>query len=110
MTGMNELADEKLSIHDIYLINGDGEVPELFTVFKDYRMATGDNYIKTDAEMRLKEPSYAFNPEDLFTKYGTHDPELLWLKKLSNSHCSAFIKLIRGEEGIFYSKNNLIFY
>jgi len=35
---------------------------------------------------------------NLFQKYNTTDPNLIWLKKLSHSHCSALVKLIRDED------------
>jgi len=34
---------------------------------------------------------------NLFQKYNTTDPNLIWLKKLSHSHCSALVKLIRDD-------------
>lgn len=37
LLGYNSVNPNKLKIHDLYLINSDGEVPELLQVFKNRR-------------------------------------------------------------------------
>lgn len=38
LLGFNTVAKQTLKIHDLYLINADGQVPELLTVFKNSKV------------------------------------------------------------------------
>jgi len=35
----------------------------------------------------------------LYKKYKTTDNNLIWLNKLSNSHCSALVKVVKDDNG-----------
>jgi len=122
LLGYNSVASRKLAIHDIYFINADGEVSELISIFKKKQLVPDSAKSFAANEMRLKEDQSDIDnlkqklPENivignetvaiteenafminLFKKYNTTDPNVIWLKKLSHSHCSALVKLLFDE-------------
>ncbi len=83
--------NELLDLSQIYFINADGEVPELLTVFKN-KHSSNNNY-------------YSFKEEEKYGKkflkkyFGSKDPQMVWDKLMSTSHCSAIIKILKDDNG-----------
>lgn len=78
--------EKKILMHDIYFINADGQIPELLSIFR----------LENEFEnFRYKQNYKKSGLEYLFREFATKDPEVLWEKILSRSHCSAFIKVLR---------------
>jgi len=74
----------KLTLADFLILQADGEVPELLRYFRSFGVKTkiGDkNYFKD-----------AFGID-------TKDPKEFWTKLMWTSKCSAFIKLVKDEQG-----------
>jgi len=77
-------AQYQLDLADFLIIQADGEVPELLRFFRSFDVKTkiGDkNYFKD-----------AFGID-------TEDPKEFWSQLMSNSRCSAFIKLTKDKNG-----------
>ena len=45
----------------------------------------------------MKNLDFEFNPNDLYKEYKTKNLDEIWLKKLSSSHCSAFVKILKKD-------------
>lgn len=76
----------KLDLADFLILQADGEVPELLTYFRSFRVKTkiGDkNYFKD-----------AFGID-------TEDPKEFWTRLMWTSKCSAFIKLTKDNKGMW---------
>jgi hypothetical protein len=78
---------ELLNLAQIYFINADGEVPELLTVFKE-RAAKMNQY-------SFKEDDTKLSKKYLKNHFGTDDHQMAWNKLMSESHCTAIIKLLK---------------
>ncbi len=77
---------EKLNIEDLYILQADGEVPELMRYFY---------YKNQHKSFKLGEKNYfrkAFGIQD----ENTND---IWTRFMMKSKCSAMIKLIKNDEG-----------
>ena len=93
---------EALSFEQFYFINADGEVPELMTLFKTKRENQGglnNSNIDTKFSFKQREKIEKFSPEYLKMYFGESDPELLWQKLMSKSHCTAFIRPVIDYNG-----------
>ena len=99
MLGFNQRNETKITIGDVYLMNGDGEISELVNVFSngDY-FEEGKNGLryKIKKNHHLKEKKENFIGV-LFKKYGTRDWNRIWRMLETTSHCSALIKLLKDE-------------
>lgn len=100
---MKGKADIDLKFEHFYFINADGEVPELLTLFKLKKETFTDNLRESsidtkfsfkESNLRKENQNYKFSREYLKKYFGESDPELLWQKLMSKSHCSALIKPI----------------
>jgi hypothetical protein len=80
-----------LTLAHIYFINADGEVPELLTVFRERQGI--NNY-------SFKEGEGKFTKKYLKQHFGTDNPQTAWDKLMSDSHCTAVIKLIKDGNSI----------
>lgn len=97
LIGHNLVSNKKKSIFDMYFINADGEIPELLSLFSE------KNLKKNDYESyRYKE--HFFSSEELFSEYDNNDPEFIWLKIMSESHCSAFFKILKNDQSLYSIK------
>jgi hypothetical protein len=101
LAGYNTIMKEQqFTLPQIYFINADGEVPELLSVFK-YKFNTRETFSFKESKF-LSKNKFAMNEEKFSKNYlkmyfGTDDPEMVWNKLMSKSHCSALIKLIPDE-------------
>lgn len=96
LAGHNLMSEEKMSIEDVYFLNSNGEIPELLFLFSQ----AGLKYLPNNQDdfYRLKEkPIDRFKVKQLFNEYRSKDPKFIWQKIMSNSHCNAFIKVLRDE-------------
>ena len=82
---------DAITMKDIYFINADGQIPELLSIFKRPQR-------EFDMFRLMEDDPNGNNYETLFQEYGTNDPDYLWEKLMSRSHCSAFIKILRRED------------
>ena len=80
--------EKKLLMHDIYFVNADGQISELLSIFRNFN---------TFESFRYKEKKKVSPFNSIFREYRTKDPDYLWEKLMSRSHCSAFIKILRDE-------------
>jgi hypothetical protein len=101
LAGYNSIMKaNQMNVAQIYFINADGEVPELLSVFK-YKK---ENASYTN-QYSFKEKSHSnknyskFSPEYLEHYFGTKNPDRVWDKLMSQSHCSAVIKIINDDQG-----------
>jgi hypothetical protein len=100
LQGYNSIMkNNQLNFSQIYFINADGEVPELLNVFKyKKRNFKGTNYSFREKKLNKKKvETEKFSKAYLKEVYGSEDPEIVWEKIMSKSHCSAIIKLITDE-------------
>lgn len=74
----------KFTLADFLILQADGEVPELLRYFRSFGVKTkiGDKDYFRDA--------FGIN---------TRDPKEFWTKLMWTSRCSAFIKLVKDEQG-----------
>ncbi len=98
LQGFNSIMKSNIfNLSQIYFINADGEVPELINVFK-YK-----SFDNNSSNYSFKEKSSKIKKNEIFSKaylkeyYGSEDPEIVWHKIMSNSHCSAIIKLLKDD-------------
>jgi hypothetical protein len=100
LQGYNSIMkNNQFNFSQIYFINADGEVPELLNVFK-YKKKNykGVNYSFREKKLNKKKlETEKFSKAYLKEVYGSEDPEIVWQKIMSKSHCSAIIKLIKDE-------------
>ncbi len=86
MKRINKYNEEKykLSLADFLILQADGEVPELLRYFRSFSVVSkiGDRNYFRDA--------FGIN---------TRDPREFWTKLMWTSKCSAFIKLVKDEQG-----------
>ena len=87
LLGHNSIQEDylHLRVEDLYTINADGEIPELMTIFAEPQEESYRLKSSTQAKMRFV--------DKLYKKYKTTDNNLIWLNKLSRSHCSALVKV-----------------
>jgi len=95
LLGHNSIQEDylHLRVEDLYTINADGEIPELMTIFAEPQEESYRLKSSTQAKMRFV--------DKLYKKYKTTDNNLIWLNKLSRSHCSALVKLTKDDAGNF---------
>lgn len=77
---------DAIKITNLLLLQADGELPELKRAF---------SYLRANKEFRLQDKSYfkdAFNID-------TQDPAVFWNQLMKQGKCSAFIKLLKDEQG-----------
>lgn len=96
LLGFNTKNETKMTMGDLYLLNADGEIAELLSLMKS------PNYFDENANYRYKINNHHQNHkikksfiQKLFHKYKTKDLEKLWKLIEIDSHCSAFVKLIK---------------
>jgi len=89
--------NQKMTMKDMYFVNADGQIPELLTIFKKVDSSFFESF-RLIEDGKTKEQEDGNNFGVLFQEYGTTDPDYLWDKLMSRSHCSAFIKILRGED------------
>ena len=77
-----------IKLSEIYFINADGEVPELISVFQTKNLQS-----QTDFRFRQQKIK-KFSKEYLLKYFNSNDPEFIWQKLMSNSHCTAVIKVL----------------
>jgi hypothetical protein len=106
LAGYNTIMkDQQFTLPQIYFINADGEVPELLSVFKyKYNSQKSESYsFKESKFLKKRKFNENFHQTEKFSKnylklyFGTEDPDMVWNKLMSKSHCSALIKLIPDE-------------
>ena len=98
LLGFNNKNESKANIGDIYLVNSDGEISELLSVLSHenyfeehpyrYKVSRHHYYKKTKKQDFIQE---------LFKKYKTRNFDKIWMMIESESHCSAFIKVIKDD-------------
>lgn len=133
LAGYNSIMiSQPLNFAQIYFINADGEVPELLSVFKfkkerrvlqEYSFRENRSSFDEKTNLRnvknIKNSSsltsgYRFKSEDKFSKeyllhyFGSTDPDFIWEKLMSKSHCSAIIKVVKDENFPYQIKDVLI--
>jgi len=100
--GYNSIMKEHpLTFAQIYFINADGEVPELITVFKTKKESKNfSQYSFKEGKTKSflsNRSTEKFSKEYLQFYFGSSDPEFVWNKLMSRSHCSAIIKVLTDE-------------
>jgi len=92
LLGYNAASEGKLTMEELYVLNADGEVPELMTIYAESVNEAGRRF-------RFSRKSGNSFVSSLFRKYHTRSVKQVWLEKLAHEHCSAMLKLVKDEEG-----------
>ena len=98
LIGFNAKNETKMTMGDIYLLNGDGEISELLSLIKspNYFGENGNyRYKITKNHLQKKYDNIKPFVKKLFKKFKTKNREKIWKLIEIESHCSAFIKIIK---------------
>jgi hypothetical protein len=78
----NTVSDRRMTMSDLWLINSDGEIGELFNIFKNSIIPGGDEVDdeKRNYNLRMMRNKHRKSNllERVYTKYGTRDPKEVW--------------------------------
>ena len=83
--------DKKMTMNDIYFVNADGQIPELLSIFRILNFNNNFEMFRYKQRKTMKKNQFSA----IFKEYKTKNPEYLWEKLMSTSHCSAFIKVLK---------------
>jgi hypothetical protein len=78
----NTVSEKRMTMSDLWLINSDGEIGELFNIFKNSIIPGGDEVDdeKRNFNLRMMRNKHRKSNllERVYTKYGTRDPKEVW--------------------------------
>lgn len=78
----NTVSERRMTMSDLWLINSDGEIGELFNIFKNSIIPGGDEVDdeKRNFNLRMMRNKHRKSNllERVYTKYGTRDPKEVW--------------------------------
>lgn len=85
--GYNLVSDVKLSIEDFYLMNAEGNIPDMINLMEVNKM-----------EVSTKDIDF-MSKENLQKIYKTDDLTKIWQNLTKRGHCSAIVKMITKNDG-----------
>lgn len=85
--GYNLMSDQKLTIEDFYLMNSEGNIPDMINLMEINKM----NISTKDIDFLSK--------ENLNNIYKTDDLIKIWQNLSKKGHCSAIVKMISKKDG-----------
>lgn len=99
LLGFNHLNETKITIGDLYLLNGDGQISELVNIFSHhgYFDENKNEPFRYKHNYNLKRRKLKPFIEKLFKRYETKDLKRIWELLEIDNHCSAMIKLIKDQ-------------
>eukprot|EP00743_Colponemidia_sp_Colp-15_P003531 GILK01003809.1.p1 GENE.GILK01003809.1~~GILK01003809.1.p1 ORF type:complete len:592 (-),score=106.68 GILK01003809.1:9-1784(-) len=89
LTGYNAVSNKQIKMADLFLVNSDGEIPELITAFSADAVAArkaGKSNGGSDGETFLGASS--------MLQEASGNPDTMWELRMLKSHCSALVKLL----------------
>eukprot|EP00742_Colponemidia_sp_Colp-10_P002718 GILJ01002907.1.p1 GENE.GILJ01002907.1~~GILJ01002907.1.p1 ORF type:complete len:590 (-),score=110.81 GILJ01002907.1:216-1985(-) len=89
LTGFNAVSNKQIKMADLFLVNSDGEIPELITAFSADAVAArkgGKSNGGSDGETFLGASS--------MLQEASGNPDTMWELRMLKSHCSALVKLL----------------